>query len=143
MAPQDGKGDESPSVPTDSRESLVAGTTTKVIGALSEPRSFLLFIFAVMALIEYTNYIRGQALVTTVLGIIETTTSTVSREQDFNRDMMEGMLRIIENDERRQQQLPPQHQPAPYPLAPAPSHPSPNLPPTHEPYPDQIPQLQR
>jgi hypothetical protein len=87
----------------------------------------LLFIFAVLALIEYSNWTRTQALVKTVVGIIETTTGTVSREQDFNRDMMEGMLRIIEDDKRKEQQS---NQPSP---------PTPGLP-RHEPYPDELPQ---
>jgi hypothetical protein len=70
-------------------------TATKVATLLGDPKSFLLFIFCVLALFEYSSWRKTYEYSNIIVQILENVESNRTREMDANYDTIRELIKVV------------------------------------------------
>jgi hypothetical protein len=75
-------------------------SATKVAMALTEPRSFLLFLFCVLALFEIMSWRKATEYSHILITVIDRVEANRTREMAANQEMIRSLLNIITEHDR-------------------------------------------
>lgn len=77
------------------RETLI-GQTATVISLLSEPRAFLLFLFAVLALFEWASYAKTERYTSVLIEVMNGLETNRTREIAGQQQLVSDLIDILE-----------------------------------------------
>lgn len=84
---------------------LQGGQADKLLSGLSDPRAFLLFIFLVVGLIEYMDYIKGNRTNENIAGLMNNVHAERTTRYANDHELFMTVVRLLETREQTEVRL--------------------------------------